>query len=300
MSRFSICIIGDGAIGSLFTAFAVENGACVYRGLREGKTGVRRVVSFGGEARSVSTTDIRPSSQPPSCDLVVLPLKVYQLTSALEEWKSIIGETPVLLLQNGMGGEEIARHILPDQRIYQATTSHGALKISAGEVRHTGCGQTLAGRSSTTSADKECDNRIRHIIESAFPPVQWCDDINLALWQKLSVNLVINPLTAIYDIPNGEILQPRFEEVLYRLSEETAMVMQACGIIEDSATILNRVKAIAKATGANYSSMHQDVAHQRPTEIEAITGYLLQKATSFSIDVPTHKVLYQQVKQLSA
>ncbi len=298
MSRFSICIIGDGAIGSLFTAFALENGVDVYRGLREGKNGVKRVVSFSGEVRSVSTTDICPSSQPPSCDLVVLPLKVYQLASALEEWKSIIGETPVLLLQNGMGGEEIARHILPEQRIYQATTSHGALKISTDEVRHTGLGQTLAGRSATTSPDQKCDNRIRHIIESVFLPVQWCDDINVALWQKLSVNLVINPLTAIYDIPNGDILQPRFADTLNRLCEETAMVMQACGIIEDSATILNRVKAIAKATVANYSSMHQDVAHQRPTEIEAITGYLLQKATSLNINVPTHQALYQQVHKL--
>lgn len=298
MSRFSICVIGDGAIGSLFTAFALENGVGVYRGLREGKNGVKRVVSFSGEARSVSTTDICPSSQPPSCDLVVLPLKVYQLGAALKEWKSIIGKTPVLLLQNGMGGEEIAREILPGQRIYQATTSHGALKTSADEVRHTGFGQTLAGRSATTSADQEYDAKIRHIVETAFPPVQWCDDINLALWQKLSVNLAINPLTAIYDIPNGEILQPRFADTLNRLCEETAMVMQACGIVEDSATILNRVKAIAKATGANYSSMHQDVAHQRPTEIEAITGYLLQKATSFNIDVPTHMALYQQVQRL--
>lgn len=297
MSRFSVCIIGDGAIGSLFTAFASENGVGVYRGLREGKSGVKRVASFDGEALSVNATDIRKSSQPPSCDLVVLPVKVYQLASALKEWKTIIGKTPVLLLQNGMGGEEIARNILPGQRIYQATTSHGALKIDADKVRHTGRGQTLAGRSATTIADKDSDNLIRQIVETAFPPVQWCEDINLALWQKLSVNLAINPLTAIHDIPNGDILQPRFEETLNRLSEETSQVMQACGIHEDSATILNRIKAIAKATASNYSSMHQDVAHQRQTEIDAITGYLIVQAEMHNIAVPAHRQLYQQINQ---
>ena len=299
MTQHNVCIIGDGAIGSLFAAFASANDVMVYRGMREHKTGVKSVTLFDGKQTSRYAEDISPIGTPLTYDLVVFPLKVYQLEAALLQWQAVIGDSPILLLQNGMGGEEIARKVLPLQRIYQATTSHGALKTDHESVRHTGMGNTLAGRSLSTPADLATDDKIRTIVETAFPPVTWCEDIYLSLWQKLSVNLAINPLTAIHDIRNGQILAPRYTSVLDTLSHEIAEVMQACGLNESAETILARIKTVAQATADNFSSMHQDIAHQRQTEIDAITGYLLSKAASERIAVPTNARLYQPINQLS-
>ena len=44
----------------------------------------------------------------------------------------------------------------------------------------------------------------------------------------------------------------------------------------------------------------QDLLHQRKTEIDYITGYLLQQAEKQGIDLPRHRALYLQIKALES
>ena len=58
------------------------------------------------------------------------------------------------------------------------------------------------------------------------------------------------------------------------------------------------VLPVIEATSENYSSMHQDIFHNRPSEIDFITGYLLQRAKAHNIPAPVNQTLFQKIKQI--
>jgi 2-dehydropantoate 2-reductase len=248
-------------------------------------------------------------------DVLILPLKVYQLNAALKQWLPYLNQKPtVVLMHNGMGGLEVARDLLGgDYPLLLATTSHGALKesTSSGDfhVKYTGLGATQIGAPNLVKpipqklADllqvaPQLANAIA-TLDSSLPPVQYRSDILTALWAKLSVNAVINPLTALHDIQNKHIADAEFEQTRRKICHEFTLVANAYGFNFDEDEVLKSVLSVAKATGENYSSMHQDIAHGRQTEIDAINGYIVEMAKKKGIPVPENTLLVERVKALS-
>ncbi|MBZ2162521.1 ketopantoate reductase family protein [Alteromonas stellipolaris] len=235
-------------------------------------------------------------------DILVLPLKVHHLKAALTQWLPFLGSnTPVVLLHNGMGGYEIAKSLLPSgQPLLLATTSHGAMKRTATQVIYTGVGATQVGiaphlLSHGHSAIPEWAKSVCHTLHALLPPVKYQTDIMQALWAKLAINVVINPLTALNNITNSHIASEQFANQRKTLCEEFTLVANACGQCFDAIKIEQQVIKVASLTGNNYSSMHQDVKNQRQTEIEAINGYIVNMAQKKGIEVPLNTLLTKQI-----
>ncbi|WP_220100241.1 ketopantoate reductase family protein [Alteromonas lipotrueae] len=236
-------------------------------------------------------------------DILVLPLKVHHLKTALTQWLPLIDKsTPVVLLHNGMGGYEIATSILPaKQPLLLATTSHGAMKRTTTQVIYTGVGATQIGIAPHLVSHKqltmpEWAKSVCHTLYALLPPVSYQTDIMKALWAKLAINVVINPLTALNNVTNSHIADEQFAKERKTLCEEFAEVANACGQCFDANKIEQQVINVAGLTGSNYSSMHQDVLNHRQTEIEAINGYIVKMAQKKGIEVPLNTLLTQQVK----
>lgn len=299
MDSAKIAIIGDGAIGSLVASGAQKTHIPFRFLLRGDRESVLQVTDTERQTIRLTPTHFDRLNDN---DLLVIPVKHYQLADAIRQWHPILSNsTAVVLLQNGMGGEAILSEYLKSQPVYVATTSHGALKTSPPQVRHTGLGSTLLGRSqeSTSAAYSSAkDRQVTELLCQCFPPVAWRSDIRFALWQKLSVNLVINPLTALYNVPNGALSEPRFSDSITRICDETSRVMNALGYSTTQEALEQNVRHVISATAHNFSSMHQDIAHKRKTEIDGITGYLIKQAKKSGVDVPINTALYQQVTAL--
>ncbi|MDO6567157.1 2-dehydropantoate 2-reductase [Alteromonas sp. 1_MG-2023] len=235
-------------------------------------------------------------------DILVLPLKVHHLKAALIQWLPFLGNnTPVVLLHNGMGGHEIAKSVLPpSQPLLLATTSHGAMKRTANQIIYTGVGATQIGiaphlLSQKNSTMPEWAKSVCHSLHALLPPVNYQTDIMKALWTKLAINVVINPLTALNNITNSHMAGEQFANERKTLCEEFAQVANACGQCFDAIEIEQQVIKVASLTGNNYSSMHQDVKNQRQTEIEAINGYIVNMAQKKGIEVPLNTLLTKQI-----
>lgn len=299
--RGQVHIVGSGAIGSLVAAGAQRNNIAYSLAPRRREQLTQRITSYSGQSRWLSANLATKDKLGPD-DLLVLPLKVYHLKAAVNQWKDRLDEsTPILLLHNGMGGLETVRQLLPDHAIYIATTSHGVLKTSHHEVKHTGFGRTIFGEAPDNHAiDDEQLERVFETVSRCLQPVTWHKNIIEALWLKLAVNAVINPLTALHDIPNGDLSDSRFTGHINDISHETAAVMQAEGFRYSAQDLVGQVQQVIRATSQNYSSMHQDVKHQRPTEIDAISGYIIASAQKKGIDVPINAFLYNKIKALEA
>ncbi len=323
-------IVGGGAIGSLVAAGAQKHGVPYRQYPRNVKHCPTSALWLNGEV-----VTLQPACSTPSVlqadDVLLLPLKVYQLSQALHSWLPyLVNQPTVVLLHNGMGGAEIANDILgPDYPLLLATTSHGALKKetenSSVIVEYTGKGETqigafdvqafgrfnetssiLTSRLSSKLSSKlysklpsKLSNAIT-LISAALPPTHYCDDIQKALWSKLAVNAVINPLTALNNIQNKHVLDAQFDKQRQAICAEFTATANAYGFSFCEEQVHERVMAVAKATGENYSSMHQDIENERPSEIGAINGYLVESAKQKGIATPANTLLTQQIKEIEA
>jgi len=136
------------------------------------------------------------------------------------------------------------------------------------------------------------------LLNKALPPFGFVEDITRALWLKLAINCVINPLTALNDMRNKGVLLNEYDEIRYALCQEFALVAEQYDLVFSPLELEKHVLSVASLTGQNYSSMHQDIAMHRHTEIDAINGYIVSLANKKGISVPTHALMVDRVKGL--
>ena len=200
----------------------------------------------------------------------------------------------IVLLHNGMGIADQVVALFPDNPVIAGVTSHGAMQSGHFVFRHTGKGETWLG---PVNEAARAHAHLADELASALGQAGWDEQILTRQWQKLAVNCAINPLTALYKLKNGELAGPRFADALQQICVEVADVMRAEGQSTGSEELLRRVMMVVELTADNYSSMYQDMEQGRETEIEAITGFLLNKAALHGIAVPVNQGLYQAVKE---
>ncbi len=235
---------------------------------------------------------------PPRALLVTV--KAYQVVTALAPWAEQIRNLrlPLILLHNGMGTLSPCQALLGEQvPILLASSTHGALRDEHGHVRHTGLGATTLGHGAGPSLSPLLQHALCELLERALPPLHWSDQIEQALWLKLAINAVINPLTALHQCANGALAEQRFADQRQRLIAELADFFRHAGIALDEARLTTAIDATIAATASNLSSMNRDLAAGRPTEIDAITGHLLAEARQHGLQLDQHQQLYDAIKR---
>lgn len=303
----SINIIGSGSIGHLWTAYLVDKHIDVRLYARQPKAGQQYTVQSPQRhfVCDITHHSLRNWQTP---DFIIICVKATSLESLCLELKSCVdsrlialSNTPVILMMNGMGIIEIAQQHLPETTIYQASTSHGA-RLEDFVLRHTGQGDTLIGKIGENNSEIENEKSIIDLItllNEAIPNVRWNNNHQEALWTKLLINAIINPLTAIHKIQNGELLtNKKINQQAKRLTQQLEPVIQKYLPSQNWQSIFEKVELVANQTYTNVSSMRQDILISRKTEIDFITGYLLKMAAKKHIKLPEHEQIVNQIKIL--
>lgn len=221
-------------------------------------------------------------SFPESADLVLVTTKAYQVQSALSPHLHKIS-VPIVLLHNGMGAIDTLA-IDSQHQIILATTTHGALKNN-NTLTHTGLGNTIIGNYQNTN--DQILEEWQQLLNNALPSVETHSNIKQPLLLKLAINCVINPLTAIHQCKNGELLNSSFQPQIDILITELQQVISK---LDDDwphseISLKDIIMKVVKATSDNYSSMAQDVKYQRRTEIDSINGYLISQGHQLGINL---------------
>lgn len=193
----------------------------------------------------------------------------------------------VLSLQNGMGNEAVLATHLED--VLAGTTTYGALVRDPGVVDCTGRGDVVlgppeGGRSSTA-------DRVGEAFRSAGIETTVAEDMPRRLWEKLAVNAAINPVTALADVENGAVLEDPPEGIARAAVRETARTARAHGVTLSNREALAAAERVARETAANESSMRRDLEGERRTEVDAINGYVVDRAEEAGLDAPTNRLL---------
>lgn len=290
-----IIIVGVGAMGCLFAArlspFAdvtmVGHWAPQLDALQSGMT---LITPEAGEHRVTVSVTSDPRSLTPAPIVLVL-VKSYQTARSAPEIRVLLEPDGIAVtLQNGIGNKQILDTQLGSERVVLGATTEGATLVDVGVVRHAGHGVTTLPRLSDKRAGLLAS--FATVLREAAFNVTFSTEIEARVWEKVAVNAAINPLTALIDAPNGRLISNRAANQIARLAaEETASVARAKGHNIDPQNAVGKAIAVAQATRDNVSSMLQDVRNGRPTELEAITGAVVEWGCASGVPTPVSQAL---------
>lgn len=282
--RFPIAIIGAGALGLHFAArLAAQGPVAVVARNRERAAVLRAGVDIG---RQRYVPEVFAPEEAPDADWVLVLVKAADTADAARTARAM-APRGVLSLQNGLIGDMLSAGcgaIPADQGI----TTEGAFR-DGDRVVPSGAGETLLPPGFEAVAAALAAAGFRARVEP---------DIAAARLAKLLVNVAINPLAALFRVPNGALLEAPHRVLLDALVGEAWPVLRAAGLQVDADAARARVHTVATATAGNRASMLQDVLAGRRTEIDAITGTLLAMAAAQGVELPTHRAVFTLVKRL--
>lgn len=216
--------------------------------------------------------------------------------------------TGVLALQNGIGHMQKIGDAMPDIPLYAAVTSDGARRMDMRTVSHTGAGELWFGAmdEKRSNGEKSCGNEqkmlLRTLQSAGFAAFLSNDSEEMTdrIYNKLLVNAVINPLTSIFDVNNGDLPKhPQREALMRALYAESEMILAKAGM-KPAQEGWRRVLDVCSRTSGNVSSMLSDVRAGRVTEIEAINGGIAELADRHGIKAPLNLAVIALIEAMQA
>lgn len=290
-------ILGAGSLGTLWATRLARAGLPVRLILRD-QARLQAYRAAGGltlveqgQARLYEIPGETLDSVEPIARLLVA-CKAYDAEKAVAQLASrLTPDAEVILLQNGLGSQDAVAAQVPQARCIFASSTEGAFRDGEWRVVFAGHGYTWLGDASHPTPPIWLDD-----LRQSGIAHEWSTEIVTRLWRKLALNCAINPLTVLHDCRNGGLQQHHCE--VATLCAELTELLERCGQPAAALDLQHEVERVIQATAANYSSMHQDVANGRRTEISYLLGHACTVAARHQLTLPHLNQLQQRLIQL--
>jgi len=300
--KVKICIVGCGAIGSIFGAHLArledvevhaydvskeQTLAIAERGLR-----ISGAADF--TVRLHATSDLR---EIPLCDFGIVATKSTHTRAAIEQTAQIFATgSAVCSVQNGVGNEEILAQHVPC--VIRGTTFPAGHVIEPGHVGFDINGDTWIGPFEPTHTPYALVERLAELLNRAGLRVIPLQDARGAQWTKLIFNASTNPVGALALLHHGAATRFAPTDALFNaVIAEGEAVAKALGI-ELHGDPRALVQKGANAPGKHKASMLQDILARRQTEVDFMNGAIADLGEKTGVPTPLNRALWQLVKGL--
>lgn len=295
-----ILIIGCGAMATLFAGRLSAAGVHVSMlgTWKEGLSALQQhgavLISPEGEQKAYPVQVLGASPEPEKFMHALVLVKSWQTLRVARQLPAFLHQQGLTLtLQNGLGNREILSQSLGSDRVTQGVTTLGGTLLAAGMVRWVGNG----------SLSLEMHPRLEPlagVLVAAGFQINIVTQASSLIWGKLVINSAINPLSAILQLKNGDLLNhPARRLLMAELASETAAVAAGQGISLPYPDPVAATEQVARRTAGNRSSMFQDVLRGAPTEIDAINGAIVNLGQSLGIPTPYNACMAHLVQAIS-
>jgi 2-dehydropantoate 2-reductase len=307
-----VCIVGAGAIGSLFAGHlaAVADVSVLCRREEHAATLMAEGLRVSGkserQARVVAATD--PAALP-APDLVVVAVKATQIEATAGTLRGHWPDAIAMTVQNGLGVEEALR-AAGDWSLISAVTFMSGIRHGDAHVEYELDTPTWMGPYAGTGTPQAVVDRAAALIGRSGLKVEVLPDLLPAQWSKLIFNAAINGVAALTGLPHvaafaAEERPSDLGHVVRGMIEEGRTVAAAAGVpLHDDPWEMN-VRAVHRGTteaaGGSYAhlpSMLEDVRARRPTEVDWIGGALVREAERTGVPVPLNAAVWRLVRGL--
>lgn len=294
-----ILVVGPGAMGLRMAGELLRAGLSVeildHRPRRAGRLARGGFEVIEGRRRRLYRPIVRRRlPRDFRADVIIVAVKAQDTRAALKSLpKGLLARATVLSLQNGLGIFPIMLEYVPASRALRGITSLGATLAAERVVRAVGRGETLVGGISREARRRAC--RVARLLRGCGLRAR-AMSIERRIWEKLFVNVAINPLTAILRVENGRLLAiPSARERMRRAAAEAVAVARAEGFAFDPGRVWEAIERVARATARNRSSMLQDVEAGRVTEIEFLNGAVVRLGRRHGVGTPENESLVREI-----
>ncbi|MDX6436163.1 MAG: 2-dehydropantoate 2-reductase [Gaiellaceae bacterium] len=294
-----VCVIGAGAIGSLFAAHLATVADVSVLTRREEHARALNAEGLTVSGRHDFTARVHADADPrelPDFDLGIIATKATGVEAAAE---SLAGKFPgalVMTVQNGLGAEEIVRRH-GDWPLVSAVTFMSGTKHSDTHVEYILDTPTWLGPYAETPYARV--EEIGQLLVDSGLKAEVLPDLRPAQWSKLIFNATVNGVSALTGLPHdghfaAEDGPSDLGHLVHELVDEGKSIAAAAGVeLHDDPWEMNVLAT--KRGSAHYPSMLEDVTARRPTEVELINGALVREAVRHGVAAPLHTAVYRLV-----
>ena len=300
-----LCVVGCGAVGSLFAANLAtldDVEVWAYDLAREHVDAINRHgLRLSGAAEIVSrvraTTD---AAELPACDFGLVATKAMHTEAAIAATAHAFREGCVASVQNGVGNEEtIAAHV---ERVIRGTTFPAGKILEPGLVQWDVKGDTTFGPFEPSPAPADEIARLAEACTAGGMPTSAVEDARGAQWRKVIFNASTNPVGALTGLTHGRVCeQPPLRAFVTGLVDEGKAVAAAQGIVLDAdpEELIDHAAKPEVAYG-HKASMLQDVEARRLTEVDYLNGGIVRFGREHAVPTPLNEAVVALIKGVEA
>lgn len=290
-----IAIFGAGAVGCYYGGLLALAGHEVVLIGRAAHVEAMRRQGLCLERKGLTENiPVAASEAPASVAGAELVLCCVKSTDSLEAARAMAPHLAtgarILSLQNGIDNAGILQSLLP-QRVTAAVVYAAVGMAGPGHVVHRGGGELELAADALDEAGFSA-------FHKAGIPLRLSTDVAAALWTKLILNCAWNALSAINQMPYGKLWPVEGVQATMRSVVDECLAVAAAEGIQLADEIWPAIERIAHVMPDQTSSTAQDLARQRPTEIDHLNGAILRCAARHAIKVPANQALHTLVKLL--
>jgi 2-dehydropantoate 2-reductase len=290
-----VCVVGAGAIGSLFAGHLGQVAEVSVLCRREEHARALREQGLRVSGRHVLQTRVAAAASPaelPEPELVIVATKATGLESAAAALEGSWPDAAVMTVQNGLGAEEIVRRH-GDWQLLSAVTFMSGTKHSDTHVEYILDTETWVGPYAGTPFERA--REAGEVIAASGLKVEVLEDLRPAQWSKLVFNATVNGVAALTGLPHDfHYAEGELGGLVHALVDEGKAVARAAGVeLHDDPWEMNVLAT--KRGSAHYPSMLEDVEAERGTEVELINGSLVREGRAHGVGVPLQAAVYALV-----
>lgn len=296
-----VCIVGCGAIGSLFAAHLARLDDVEVWAFDLDKNHIDAIRADGLRLSGKSSVHTHPRvtcdpQEIPECEFGIVATKSLHTRKAIESAAHVFAHGAVCSVQNGVGNEEIIAEYVP--RVIRGTTFPAGHIVSPGHVEQDTGGKTWIGPFEPKPASMaEIEVLAARLTESGMETLAM-EDSRGAQWTKLIFNAATNPVGALTGLAHGVACDvAAVRKVISGLVAEGVAVADALDIKLDS----DPEKLVDHAREVAYNhkaSMLQDVLARRSTEVAALNGGIVNFGRETGVPTPLNQAIWALVEGL--
>ena len=302
MTLLRVCIIGCGAVGSLFAAHLAQKGEAEVWAYDVWKDHVEAMRNHGLRISGAAdfTAKLNATSDPnelPRCDYGIVATKAIHTRGAIAQAARAFDENSAICsVQNGVGNEEIIAEYV--KYVIRGTTFPAGHPIAPGHIGFDIKGDTWIGPFEPTSTPMSKVKELAGLITRAGMNVIALPDARGAQWTKLIFNASTNPVGALTLLHHGAATRFSPTAQLFNdLIAEGIAVSNALGI-KLHGDPRELVQKGASAPGKHKASMLQDVLARRQTEVDFMNGAIVNWGEKLGVPTPLNKTMWALIKGL--
>lgn len=296
----NIAILGAGAMGMLFGGYLSKQNDVYLIDIDANRTDRINAEGVSVREQDASVGVYRPhavtsSENLPTMDLMIVFVKAMFTLSALENNRNLIGENTYLMtLQNGAGHESKLLQFADKSHVIIGSTQHNSSVVSNGCIAHGGGGMTSIG---LLDGDSERISGIAENLTACGIACTTSNEVKMQIWNKLFLNTAASSLTAVLQVPLGFILEDPYAcRLMETMAREAVAVANAQGFAKfDESCVIGGIKDVLKNSKCGYTSIYADLKNGNRTEVDTISGSVLDAAHELNVPVPCHEAVVRLI-----